>query len=80
MERYLVHPRLRGELVTLEFKFVIERRFIPAYAGNSYVLRVVLIDYPVHPRLRGELNAQHIEREATSGSSPLTRGTQCYQG
>ena len=30
-------------------------RFIPAYAGNSLRLLVVILMIPVHPRLRGEL-------------------------
>ena len=52
------------------------RRFIPAYAGNSYSLQIEEPSIAVHPRLRGELDQGGGIGVETNGSSPLTRGTQ----
>ena len=52
-----------------------QKRFIPAYAGNSTKEQKLFIQFPVHPRLRGELIAKESVIECRSGSSPLTRGT-----
>ena len=51
------------------------RRFIPAYAGNSHASSRLSSLNSVHPRLRGELTKNPISRCIKSGSSPLTRGT-----
>ena len=51
-------------------------RFIPAYAGNSQDTHLVRDLPSVHPRLRGELTIRISMVICTSGSSPLTRGTQ----
>ncbi len=51
------------------------RRFIPAYAGNSYNDMVIADSGSVHPRLRGELFAGEQDSFSNFGSSPLTRGT-----
>ena len=51
-------------------------RFIPAYAGNSFVRPVFCTPFTVHPRLRGELKLMSSVVTRTTGSSPLTRGTQ----
>ena len=52
-----------------------DRRFIPAYAGNSTGTTLAALSQSVHPRLRGEL-CQRIQRKMRyRGSSPLTRGT-----
>ncbi len=51
------------------------KRFIPAYAGNSYSARQQNASDSVHPRLRGELSSKSTPSSRTAGSSPLTRGT-----
>ena len=51
------------------------RRFIPAYAGNSFHSIQQHTSSPVHPRLRGELRNCRIDNGLPFGSSPLTRGT-----
>ena len=90
-----VHPRLRGELKSIEgidicwcgsspltrgtqskaLPRTVPRRFIPAYAGNSFSLSHHPIHYSVHPRLRGELSITATAAIGAGGSSPLTRGT-----
>ena len=52
-----------------------ERRFIPAYAGNSQRENSFTLQSTVHPRLRGELIEDEIDINNLDGSSPLTRGT-----
>ena len=37
------------------FNNELKERFIPAYAGNSYLGLIEIALTPVHPRLRGEL-------------------------
>ena len=53
----------------------IDRRFIPAWAGNTYVAKSTYGQRPVHPRVGGE----HARGEQNSftrrGSSPRGRGT-----
>ena len=93
-----VHPRLRGELKSIEgidicwcgsspltrgtqskaLPRTVPRRFIPAYAGNSFSLSHHPIHYSVHPRLRGELYLARLQQISYCGSSPLTRGTLNY--
>ena len=51
-------------------------RFIPAYAGNSYLINGKKYHQTVHPRLRGELDEKAGLMVINNGSSPLTRGTQ----
>ena len=51
------------------------KRFIPAYAGNSYSARQQNASDSVHPRLRGELGCSGGALSLLDGSSPLTRGT-----
>ena len=51
------------------------RRFIPAYAGNSRFQENLASMFTVHPRLRGELPAPIAAVAVMDGSSPLTRGT-----
>ena len=70
-----VHPRLRGELSVQTVKQHEDTRFIPACAGNSNKFREQAKTAAVHPRLRGELRATEVCGEASSGSSPLARGT-----
>ena len=70
-----VHPRLRGELWTLEEALNEVIWFIPACAGNSCLNRININQPPVHPRLRGELAKRLRIRTPQPGSSPLARGT-----
>ena len=51
------------------------KRFIPAYAGNSEGRISRARPFAVHPRLRGELQQIPIVDYLNNGSSPLTRGT-----
>ena len=50
-------------------------RFIPAHAGNRLVVVLPPGIKPVHPRSRGEQVAEASKRDMSTGSSPLTRGT-----
>ena len=59
----------------LEFFLVASRRFIPACAGNSPLIRSKTTLSPVHPRLRGELAEVVSDPQNADGSSPLARGT-----
>ena len=70
-----VHPRLRGELFSVANSMSDEKRFIPAYAGNSPDWPDSKHPVPVHPRLRGELCQRDTVVSGSDGSSPLTRGT-----
>ena len=74
-----VHPRLRGELGNAAEAISSVVRFIPAYAGNSRRQFVKRLNISVHPRLRGELYFSTLCLMQSSGSSPLTRGTQDAQ-
>ena len=51
------------------------KRFIPAYAGNSEGRISRARPFAVHPRLRGELRFSPSKCGSGCGSSPLTRGT-----
>ena len=67
-------PLTRGTQQKLRaFRF--NRRFIPAYAGNSVTGVSAGNRRTVHPRLRGELGTLLTEEKIEFGSSPLTRGT-----
>ena len=55
------------------------RRFIPAYAGNSHASSRLSSLNSVHPRLRGELRGTEGVIKVAPGSSPLTRGTRLDQ-
>ena len=67
-------PLTRGTRRNITSQFPTSR-FIPAYAGNSYIYRVLSKSFLVHPRLRGELLPEMKESFGNFGSSPLTRGT-----
>ena len=54
-----------------------QRRFIPAPAGNGYLLSFPLPEQPVHPRACGERFLSSREYVLPSGSSPRLRGTGC---
>nr|EEI14218.1 hypothetical protein HMPREF0276_1797 [Corynebacterium accolens ATCC 49725] len=47
---------------------------IPAHAGSTADLVLVLTARTAHPRSRGEHESGHSPRVRASGSSPLTRG------
>ena len=51
------------------------RRFIPAHAGNTPSASAPPSSGPVHPRTRGEHDKTATLWDATTGSSPHTRGT-----
>ena len=53
----------------------LDRRFIPAHAGNTHSLRSKTHSQTVHPRSRGEHCRSVARAGAPRGSSPLTRGT-----
>ena len=67
-------PRVRG---TLEEPHAlgVERRFIPACAGNSRPRGRTARSSAVHPRVCGELSFRAASANASSGSSPRVRGT-----
>ena len=68
-----VHPRMRGEHSSGQSTHH-SRRFIPACAGNTRLLRSA-VAFAVHPRMRGE-HGSPIQRDAVQhGSSPHARGT-----
>ena len=50
-------------------------RFIPACAGNTTVVRMVIGHSAVHPRLRGEHRPGIDIKGRPDGSSPPARGT-----
>ena len=50
-------------------------RFIPACAGNTPLLVVVLEADSVHPRMCGEHGETRLKGSSTAGSSPHVRGT-----
>ena len=55
------------------------RRFIPAHAGNSVLLRPCTKARSVHPRARGEQWVCASGGKVAGGSSPRTRGTDVIQ-
>ena len=68
-------PLTRGTRKSLEF-LAKEYGIIPAYAGNTIPHgrgQAVVGD---HPRLRGEHLLDALSSDSSTGSSPLTRGTQ----
>ncbi len=73
-------PRLRGTRQRA-VKCALNRRFIPAPAGNTGWRRVLRAWRPVHPRACGEHAGRRVERVPEDGSSPRLRGTRllCLQ-
>ena len=53
----------------------LQRRFIPAYAGNACGRPAAERQRSVHPRIRGERRITQRARGPAAGSSPHTRGT-----
>ncbi len=54
------------------------RRFIPAGAGNTLSYFFIVHIHAVYPRWRGEHSNLFFLVRATSGLSPLARGTHCH--
>ncbi len=72
-------PRVRGtpfDKATL----VVQRRFIPAGAGNAAAAGRGICPQPVHPRGCGERRAGHRICCVSHGSSPRVRGTPGRRG
>ena len=67
-------PHMRGTQVRLRDKQQ-SRRFIPAYAGNTLIVFVVIESTSVHPRICGEHGVFSSHCAFTAGSSPHMRGT-----
>ena len=53
-------------------------RFIPAGAGNRASWSLLSMSRTVHPRWRGEQRPSKSAKHGDSGSSPLARGTVCW--
>ena len=67
-------PHTRGT-PAWAIRFVAKHRFIPAYAGNAFLLQHQQVSRTVHPRIRGERPAPGSRIGGNGGSSPHTRGT-----
>ncbi len=68
-------PRMRGTAGRGQTQRPV-RRFIPAYAGNSQILKPNLQPQPVHPRVCGEQPRCVDCFTCSFGSSPRMRGTE----
>ncbi len=67
-------PLARGTRVSANPE-EIEPRFIPAGAGNTYILKRLLNHKTVYPRWRGEHSSHARPPLIAPGLSPLARGT-----
>ena len=67
-------PRLRGTLSD-SFQLIVWFRFIPAFAGNTGLLRPRRPYATVHPRVCGEHPNFFFATHSSVGSSPRLRGT-----
>ena len=72
-------PLTRGTHLARLYR-IHRNRFIPAYAGNSFLEKMLTSSIAVHPRLRGELQLHRPRWNRDRGSSPLTRGTRSKNG
>ena len=72
-------PRARGTETRMPSRTA-TRRFIPASAGNRYVLNRCFGGVAVHPRERGEQGATVRTPRNPIGSSPRARGTDSLRG
>ena len=68
-------PRVRGTAV-LNCCTATDSRFIPACAGNSFLLAALPMFLPVHPRVCGEQAIFASLSNRAIGSSPRVRGTE----
>ena len=73
-EQYGSSTRLRGTLLFQQHR-ALERRFIPAPAGNTIGTALVAFLNLVHPRACGEHLPEKLTSCVKSGSSPRLRGT-----
>ncbi len=71
-----VHPRWRGEHISIWKAVASHVRFIPAGAGNTQSSGGETAGTAVHPRWRGEHQLNVAKDKVGTGSSPLARGTQ----
>ncbi len=67
-------PRSRGTRIPF-LSVRLQRRFIPAIAGNARLLPAATLPDSVHPRDRGERPASRAAKRMSDGSSPRSRGT-----
>ena len=67
-------PHTRGTLHLVSID-QLERRFIPAHAGNAFLVFISRPRIAVHPRTRGERGLKASLNRWRYGSSPHTRGT-----
>ena len=72
-------PRLRGTVPSVRLPQVL-LRFIPAPAGNSLGVVVMLASLSVHPRACGEQSRPALGLPLSRGSSPRLRGTDHGRG
>ncbi len=63
----------------IEQPLTVERRFIPAGAGNTDILAEYFNELAVYPRWRGEHSISASAVVAIDGLSPLARGTHVFQ-
>ena len=70
-------PRLRGTSRPAT-RSTVARRFIPALAGNMFLLTVNHFKRAVHPRACGEHYRSNDFEDRSAGSSPRLRGT-CFR-
>ena len=66
-------PQVRGKLGALVLEHL-ENRLIPAGAGKTCVIRLLLSCMPAHPRRCGENDSHQFSLDAFTGSSPQVRG------
>ena len=77
--RLLAHPRSRGENPEVRVRRVERRGLIPAHAGKTILVHAPAPYGAAHPRSRGENESMGGGQGILTGSSPLTRGKQCFQ-
>ena len=69
-----VHPRKRGEYPASAGSTPSSGRFIPASAGSTAMMFMVIEQHRVHPRKRGEYGDDVHGYRAAQGSSPQAQG------
>ena len=67
-------PHARGTLLD-DYRKYLNKRFIPACAGNALMPVAAVEALSVHPRMRGERGETGQEQACLCGSSPHARGT-----
>ena len=67
-------PRMRGTL-ELDYVHVGRRGIIPAYAGNTQLVKKSMMENGDHPRVCGEHDDMPLHCDELTGSSPRMRGT-----